>query len=99
MIEALSLIGSMLLIMWACATHQQRFACPRGWWLPEGVRDTGEFTCRPAPVGVEFRNQRGVLVDRSVQPAGALQDRVWCTGGSIPVQGDDGRTVSCQARH
>ena len=98
-IEALGTVGSMLLLLWACATHQQHFTCAPGWWLPEGVRRDGDFACRRVPVGPELRDGRGVLIDRSEQPDGIVESRVYCTGGSVPVIGDDGRTVSCQARH
>lgn len=29
----------------------------------------------------------------------SYQIRLYCTGGTIPIVGDDGRTVGCQMRH
>jgi hypothetical protein len=91
-----ALVSSAICIAWACATYHPREVCPPGWWIPEGVRRTGEFVCRPAPRGVTERDHRGVLVDHSSQPAGELEMHVTCGGTSVPVIDADGRTVSCR---
>lgn len=92
----MSLVSSAICIAWACATYHPREVCPIGWWIPEGVRRTGEFVCRPTPRGATERNKKGILMDRSVQPAGALERHVTCGVGAVPVIEADGRTVSCR---
>lgn len=94
--EILGALGSIILIVWACATQPQRITCPRGWWLPEGVRPSGAFTCRPSPIGGEYRDARGILHDQSTQPAGMIVGQVWCEPPSMPVIATDGRTVLCR---
>jgi hypothetical protein len=82
---------------WACAiTPPSKAACPTGWWIPEGVRRSGDFTCRPVPVGDTERLANGRIVDHSVQPVGEREMHVICGVGAVPVIAVDGRTVSCR---
>jgi len=98
LVEVLSTIASIVLMLWACATMPTYVQCPKGFWIPDRVTD-GVVRCRRSPVGPDGRNARGILVDYSVEPPGEIASQVYCTGGSVPIRGDDGRTVSCQARH
>lgn len=67
--------------------------CPRGWWLPEGIRRSGEFTCRPAPVGGDDDALTGR--DTATQSPAELSGQIYCTGGAVPVVNGD-RVVGCQ---
>lgn len=67
--------------------------CPPGWYA-EGVRPNGATTCLPAPSGPDVISTHGVE-DRSVQPPGAIEARIYCTGGAHPIV-VDARTVGCQ---
>ena len=100
MIEAiatvLSLAGSAVCFAWVIVMHQPREACDVGWWIPEGVRRSGEFVCRPAPRGDTERTARGVLIDHSIQPAGEIHKHVICGGVAVPVIENYGRTVVCR---
>lgn len=92
----MSLFGSAVCFAWVIASHQPREACAIGWWIPEGVRRSGEFVCRPAPRGDTERTKAGILIDHSVQPAGEIHKHVICGGIAVPVIETDGRTVSCR---
>lgn len=89
-------LGGIACFAWACATTPQTATCPTGWWIPEGVRRTGDFVCRPSPVGDTQRTPAGILVDHSVQPAGELRRHVTCGARAVPIIISDGRTVSCR---
>lgn len=94
MTEILCLIASVAILCWSMATHPSRVECPRGWYA-EGVRPDGETRCRPTPA----RDCPTTAQCDDGWLPGALEDRVWCVGGTVPVVDDDGRVVSCQARH
>lgn len=83
------------LVLLVCALRHPRGAtCPHGWWLAKGVRRSGEYVCRPAPIGDDMRDSRGVLVDHSMQPDGELVGRVYCEPNAIPTIVDT-RAVAC----
>ena len=92
-IETLAALFSVVVLCWSMATHPTQRRCPDGWWLPEGVRRSGAFVCRPSPIG----GDDDVLTGKStgVQPPGAIRGRVYCTGGSVPIVRYDGLTVGC----
>lgn len=96
LVTIVGLLISAVVIAWTCAMYHPRESCPVGQWIPEGVRRTGEFTCRPVPRGQTERNRNGILIDQSIQPAGELEKHVICGGVSVPVIEADGRTVSCR---
>jgi len=93
MTEILCYLLSALVLCLAFFTRPTHAACPHGWWMPEGVRRTGEFVCRPVPVGDDVRTPRGILVDHSVQPDGHVYLRVYCQPNAIPTIVDT--TVFC----
>jgi hypothetical protein len=86
-------LASLCVYLWALATHPTHMRCPPGWWLPEGARGR-VARCRPSPVGVDTRDARGVLVDRTVQPPGEIDVPLYCTGGATLRQ--DGVKAWCQ---
>lgn len=98
MVEVAATLATILLFLWTIASSPREESCARGWWIPEGVRRTGEFTCRPSPRGVTERDARGILRDQSVQPPGAVRMRVYCADDEDAVALDDGRTVACRRR-
>jgi hypothetical protein len=63
--------------------HPKRFECPRGWWLPEGVRRSGDFVCRPDLVGGVDDRPGGA--DHSIEPFGLVVGRVFCNAGTVPI--------------
>ena len=80
MLAGLAVFG----LLWS-ATAPTKRACPRGWWMAEGVRRSGEFKCRPALLGPE---------NDAPQPAGELRGFVVCPKGTEPRQ--NGLSVWCQ---
>lgn len=84
-----------ILVLALCALLGPRHAtCPDGWWLAKGVQPDGSYVCRPAPIGDDARNARGILVDHSVQPDGELEGRVYCPENAIPTIVDT-RGIDC----
>ena len=79
----------------SCATRPTGVRCPPGHDLRTGIRRDGRFACWPVPVGDP--NWDGVYgrPDRSVQPEGVVEGRIWCTGGALPIV-VDARTVACE---
>jgi len=89
---------SLLVFFVAAVTRPRTARCPRGWWLDEGVRPDGTYECSPLPPPKWRRSPRGGWEDESADDDGAIGGRVYCTGGSVPVD-VDGIAVSCEARH
>jgi hypothetical protein len=81
----------LLLTVVLCRDHER---CPDGWWV-EGVRPSGVYDCRHVPVGDDVRLPGGLVEDRSVQPPGVLDGRIFCVAGSEP-RVIDARTVACR---
>jgi hypothetical protein len=96
--DALGCVVSIFVLGWALTTSPHRFQCPTGWWLPEGVRSSGAFTCRPTPIGDDSRNSTGYLIDHSIERHGFIEGQIYCPPDELVVIGDDGRTVSCHHR-
>jgi len=100
--EAICAITSIVLLVVGVALEPQHGQCPPGWYLRLGVRTspwagrpTGMYTCARPPVG----GDDDAITGRStaVDPPGSLQGRIYCTGGSTPIELDH-RTVGCQHR-
>lgn len=86
--EVLALVISIFLLSWSMVTHPTHGACPRGWFLDEGVQRDGSYEC--------VQSWRNIESPQAYQPPGVLHDRIYCSGGSHPIQVQDGRTVGCQ---
>ena len=85
-------LAVLAMVTIARPTHAR---CPDGWWLSEGVRETGEYSCvRRAAEQLE-RTPHGGWIDVSEQPPGKIESRVYCTGGMRAVT-VDGVDVGCQ---
>ncbi len=96
-IEILTSIASIVCLLWAMATHPTKAQCPKGWWLPYGVRETGEYRCLPVSVGGDDDVLTGK--DTGYQPLGEIRSRIYCTGGTRPIIDQrTGRGVGCQRR-
>lgn len=96
LLEVVVTLGAIVAFLWVVATSPTRTECPKGWWIPEGVRASGSFTCKRSPVGDDYRDAGGILRDRSVMPEGSLAGHVWCEPPARPVIANDGRTVLCR---
>ncbi len=95
MIEIMLAFASLFLLCAAMIARPNSARCPRTFY-DEGIRPSGEYTCRRTPIGGDHRNSRGVLIDDSFEPRGALHSRIYCTGGTRPIANDDGVSVGCQ---
>lgn len=62
-------------------------------WL-NGVRPSGEYECRHAPVGDDSIGPHGEY-DTSSQPPGVIHGRIYCTGRTRPVVIDE-RRAACR---
>lgn len=91
-------ILSLLVFFVAGITRPTRARCPRGWWLPEGVRPSGVYECAPIRPARWVRTRRGGWIDASSDAASGFEGEIYCTGGAVPVV-VDGVAVSCEARH
>lgn len=92
--ETLYAALTLVLQVLAMLVTPARATCPSGHYV-NGIRPSGAFSCLPTPVGdPEYDGTYG-KPDRSVQPPGELESRIYCTGGTHPVVRDH-RTVGCQ---
>lgn len=89
---ALWLSLALLVLSWAIRPTHGR--CPPGYDLRTGIDRAGRFRCWPRPIGDEDWSFASGRPDRSVQPDGVLESRLYCTGGAVPHQ--DGASVWCQ---
>jgi hypothetical protein len=79
-------------LMFAWAARPERATCPPCWYLDSGIRPSGLFRCVPDLV----RDPAG-SIDAALQPPGAIEGMIYCTGGSVPIVVDY-RTVGCTRR-
>ncbi len=89
MFEVVCAFLTAVVLIVGIALHPTRVRCPTGWFA-EGVRPSGSFQCSRPPPGGE---------NDATTPPGRIGGRVWCTGGTVPVLADDGRTVGCMRYH
>lgn len=87
---------SLLLHLWDVIVRPQRATCPAAWYA-EGVRPSGETTCRPAPPP-NCGEPTGEYTAPCPDDERELQREIYCTGGTQPIVVDS-RTVGCQPRH
>lgn len=72
--------------------------CPGAWWLAEGVKPDGRFACYgPSPRACGEAS--GPYEHVACPEVPVIHGRIYCTGGSVPIQGGDGQTVGCQMPH
>jgi hypothetical protein len=95
-VTALAILISIIVLAAAAVCRPTHASCPIGYDLRTGIRRTGDFECWPVPVGDPDWDGTWQRPERSVQPDGVLEGRLYCTGGMQPLAGDDGRTVGCQ---
>lgn len=76
---------SVILISMGVLFAPARLACPIGTYLSDGVSRAGWFVCRRTLTGTE---------NDAEQPPGVLVNKVYCTGGSVPIVINE-RTVGC----
>lgn len=88
MTDAIAAIASVLSLAWAMVVHPTHAACARGWFLDEGIQRDGAFRCVQ-----RWTNNESPLATR---PSGVIRGRIYCSGGSRPIQVQDGQTVGCQ---
>lgn len=102
---------SVALLCWSAVARPTRAECAPGWDLRTGIRRNGCFTCWQHPVAPRGwdAGRFGPIADwdgtfgrpeRSVQPAGVLEGRIWCGTGAIPIvvlawRDRDARRVGC----
>lgn len=87
-------LAGLVVVLVGVFARPDRIHCPPRWY-PEGVRPSGWTDCRPTP---PHDCPSAHECDDGGKPW-RLPMRVYCTGGSIPIAGDDGSTVGCQMPH
>ena len=87
---AVVILSGIVLLLCALA-HAPRVTCPLGWWA-EGVRPSGETTCRR--VAPRDCPSNAPCADGYVETM--MSARVYCSDDQRPVALDDGRTVTCR---
>jgi hypothetical protein len=69
-------------------TRPSSATCPPRWWLGEGVRRSGEYTCRLDTDRTEWPPIDG-------RPAAELRGRIYCAAGEQPLVINE-RHVACR---
>lgn len=77
---------SVLVLAVAMLLQPARAACPHG-WVQAGVDRAGAFSCVHELVGRDWD-------PKAYRPAGTVYGRIYCSGGTVPLQVDE-RTVGC----
>jgi hypothetical protein len=93
--DAFVMLVAGVVIAWMAFTHPSSAQCPRGFFA-EGIRRSGAYECKPAPIGDTVRDARGILHDNSVQPPGVIAGQLYCSPSQVPVLLDDGRSMKCR---
>jgi hypothetical protein len=94
-------IASRVILLIAFVIRPTSARCPEH-WHHSGIRPSGDFECTREPVGSKDMDGTWQHPERSVVPPGALQGRIYCTGGTEPIVVTDratrsaARTVGCQ---
>ncbi len=89
---AMLMVGCMIAWIFVHPTSAQ---CPVGMYA-EGIRRTGAYECKHAPIGDTYHDARGFLRDNSVQPPGVIAGQLYCSPSQVPVLLDDGRSMKCR---
>lgn len=100
-------LASLGIVLLAAVIRPHRAQCPQGRDLRLGVRRDGRFACWSAPLAPRGWDaaRRGPITewdgtygrpDLSVQRDDALDGRVYCWPGTVPIVELDGRTVRCR---
>lgn len=101
--EVACVVASIVVLCCSIAARPARARCPWDTDLRAGVRVDGRFECwrhpvaparwSPADGAVEEWDGTFGRAERSLQPGGVLEGRVYCTNGRHPEQ--DGTSVWC----
>lgn len=94
LVDVVCTLLSSVALRWSAVTRPTTAMCPAGWYL-NGVRPSGQYECRRAPVGDPLYDGAGGYSDRTVDRPGWLVGQVWCKRGVRPIVVDE-RTVGCQ---
>lgn len=86
---------SLVLLAIAFVLRPERARCPDGRDLRTGIRRDGHFACWSRPIGDPEWDGTFGRPDRSVQRDDAVEGRIWCGAGAVPVVVDE-RTVACE---
>jgi hypothetical protein len=92
--DAFAMLAIGCMVAWVFI-HPTSAQCPLGFFA-EGIRRTGAYECKHAPVGDTYRDARGFLRDHSVQPPGVIVGQLYCSPAQVPVLLDDGRSMRCR---
>lgn len=95
LIEVACLLLTVVVLCLSMVVRPHHARCPVGWDLRTGIRQDGRFDCWRHPVGDKNWQWSLGRPDRSVQPAGVVGGKIWCTSGQRAVVIDD-RAVGCQ---
>ncbi len=88
-------LASAALRLYCAVMRPRALECPRGFWLPTGIRPSGDFACAPLVTGDPARDGAGGSRDDSVQPEGELAGAIYCVSGERAIVVDD-RHVECR---
>jgi hypothetical protein len=87
---------SALLLALACLVRPHHARCPASRDLRTGIRRDGRFACWSVPVGDPDYDGTFGRPDRSVQRDDAIEGRIYCGRGEVPIVALDGRGAGCQ---
>jgi hypothetical protein len=89
--SALVTLVSMLVLALCAIVQPSKAVCPTAWHVST-VLPSGEFGCARTPAVELCASKRGCDDDT---PDPEVRGRIFCTGGAVPIQRGDGRTVGC----
>ena len=97
-------ILSLLILALSALLRPTQARCPVGYDLRTGIRRSGRYQCWPHPVAplgwrggpIEEWDGTNGRPERSVQPDGVIEGRIWCGTGVVPIVVDD-RRVRCES--
>ena len=89
--SALASLATMLVLALCAIVQPSKAVCPTSWHVST-VLPSGVFGCARDPAR-NLCDSKGGCDDASVELD--VRGRIYCTGGAVPVQRGDGRTVGC----
>lgn len=90
-VSALVTLVSMLVLALCAIVRPSKLSCPLSWHVST-VLPSGEFGCARNPASGVCDAKAG-CDDNTPDPE--VRGRIYCSGGSVPIQRGDGQTVGC----
>lgn len=93
--EVIAILASIVCLCVSVVIRPVKAACPTHWYV-NGIRPSGEFSCRPVPAIVPSE-ERPPYKPLPLAPIDDVEfkSRIYCSGGFVPVV-LGGREVGCR---